>query len=211
MLFTAREGLFDVLVEEPEWRRALAVYVVASASMLTLAGLADPGYGIESIAGVPVAGGFIVLVAAHTLVAAAAVINAPLYFAALAGTLLVVSRVRPGPRVSFRQLFSLTVHAAYILLAGHTLRLMLALCGVDPSGPAAALLPVEASPVSVLSVTWSDASGPPVGIFETSFHAMLGAAYCRARSRKRMVAGVVWGAGLSLSAFAAWLLLGTGP
>ena len=210
MLFTAPGRLFDVLAGVPEWKRTLAAYLVASASMLTLAGLADSEYGIEAIAGIPVAGGFVMLVAAHAFRAASAVINAPLYFVALAGTLLVVSRVRPGPHLSFRQLFSLTVHAAYVLLAGHALRLILALCGVDASGPAAALLPLETPPVSVLSVTWSDANGPPVGIFETSFHAMLGAAYCHARNRKRMVAGAALGAGLSLSTFAVWLILGTG-
>ncbi|WP_419163157.1 hypothetical protein [Candidatus Palauibacter sp.] len=180
--------------------------------MLTLAGLAHPEYGVESIAGVPVAGRVIMLVAAHALSAAAAVINAPLYFATLAGILLAVSKIGPGHRVSFRQLFSATVHAAYILLAGHALRLALAVSGVELAGPAEALLPAEDPPVAVLFVTLSFGSvadAPPVGVFEMAFHALLGVAYCRIRGQ-RLIVGAAWGVGISLLVDILWLLLGAG-
>ena len=55
-------------------------------------------------------------------------------------------------------------------------------------------------------VSGSPADIPAVGVFDTAFHALLGVAYCRIRGL-RLIAGAVWGAGLSLLIDAAWLLL----
>ena len=153
-------------------------------------------------------------------------INPP-YFAALAGILLAVSRLTPGKRVSFRQLFGVTVHAGYILLAGHALRIVLAAGGVDIEGVAALLPDPNAMflgdttpnsldpppPGAVVHVTVipismfprSPVDIPAVGAFDTAFHALLGVAYCRIRGLP-LIAGAAWGAGLSLLVDAAWLL-----
>ena len=161
------------------------------------------------------------------------VLISPLYFAALAGLLLVVSRLTPGKRVSFRQLFSVTVHAGYILLAGHALRIVLAALGPDFPGAAAALLPdpdamflgdtipvlldpdtprpgvVTTTVIPYSTFPRSPADIPAVGVFDTAFHALLGVAYCRIRGR-RLIAGALWGTGLSLLVDVVWLLLGAG-
>ena len=174
------------------------------------------------------------LVAGNAVVSVAReVLFSPAYFAALAGILLAVSRLTPGKRVSFRQLFSVTVHAGYILLAGHALRIVLAAGGADLAGAAAALLPdpdamflgdttpalldppppgavVHATAIPLSTFPQSPADIPAVGVFDTTFHAMLGVAYCRIRGANRLIMGAVWGTGVSLLADALWLLLGTG-
>ena len=130
--------LFDALAEEPVWRRALVTYVLASACLWLTAGLVHHEYGVASWPAFV----FPLVIAANVVVSVAReVLSSPLYFAVLAGILLAVSRLTPGKRVSFRQLFSVTVHTGYILLAGHALRIVLAAGGVDLAGVAAALLP----------------------------------------------------------------------
>lgn len=220
--------LFDALAEEPVWRRALVTYVLASACLWFTAGLVHREYGVASWPAfalpLALAANAVVSVARETLIS-------PPYFAALAGILSAVSRLTPGKRVSFRQLFGVTVHAGYILLAGHALRIFLAAGGVDIEG-AAALLPdpnamflgdttpnsLDPSPpgavvhVTVIPLSMfprSPADIPAVGIFDTAFHALLGVAYCRLRGG-RLITGALWGAGLSLLVDVVWLLLSAG-
>lgn len=217
--------LFDALVEEPVWRRALVTYVLASACLWFIAGLVHREYGIASW---PVFASPFVVALNAVFSVLREILTSPLYFAALAGILLAVSRLTSGKRVSFRQLFSVTVHTGYILLVGHALRIALAASGVDLEGAAAALLPDlnamflgdttpnsldPPPPGAVVHVTViplsmfprSPADIPAVGIFDTAFHALLGVAYCRLRGG-RLIAGAFWGAGLSLLIDSVWLL-----
>ena len=221
---------FDAVAEEPVWRRALVTYVFASACLWMIAGLVHHEYGVASW---PAFALPVVVVANAVVSVVREVLITPLYFAALAGILLAVSRLTPGKSVSFRQLFSVTVHAGYILLAGHALRIVLAAGGVDPAGAAAALLPdpdamflgdttpalldppplgvvVHATAIPLSTFPRSPADIPAVGVFDAAFHALLGVAYCRLRGDKRLIVGAAWGCGLSLLVDVLWLLLGIG-
>ena len=222
--------LFDALAEEPVWRRALVTYVLASACLWLTAGLVHHEYGVASWPAFV----FPLVIAANVVVSVAReVLSSPLYFAVLAGILLAVSRLTPGKRVSFRQLFSVTVHTGYILLAGHALRIVLAAGGVDLAGVAAALLPdpdamflgdttpvlldppppgvvVHATAIPLSTFPRSPADIPAVGVFDTAFHALLAVAYCRLRGYKSLIGGAAWGGGLSVLADVVWLLLGAG-
>lgn len=222
--------LFDALAEEPVWRRPLVTYVLASACLWMIGGLVHHEYGVVSWPAFALP-----LIIAGFAVASVVreVFSGPIYFAALAGVLLVVARLTPGKRVSFRQLFSVTVHTGYILLAGHALRIVLAASGGDFAGAAAALLPdpdalllgdttpvlldppppgavVNATAIPLSPFPRSPADIPAVGVFDTAFHALLGGAYCRLRGSGRPIIGVVWGAGLSVLADVVWLLLVAG-
>jgi hypothetical protein len=215
----------DALAADPVWRRPLFVYILASSCLWALAGLAHHEHGIAAAARLPIAAAIPFTVAAHAIVSVVSeVLTMPLYFTALAVVLLAVSRFTPGKNVSFRQLFSVTVHAGYILLAGHALRVALSLAGVDIGGSAATLLPApdamflldsaEQVPAGSHSTSFSGFAGSPadvpaVGVFDTAFHALLGVAYCRIRGR-RLIAGAAWGVGLSLLVDVVWRLLGAG-
>ena len=221
--------LFDALAEEPVWKRALVTYVFASACLWFIAGSVHREYGIASWPAF--ASPFVIAVNAVFSVLRET-LTSPFYFAALAGILFAVSRLTPGKRVSFRQLFGVTVHTGYILLAGHALRIVLAAGGADVEGASAALLPDPNAmflgdttpnsldpppPGAVVHVTViplsmfprSPADIPAAGIFDTVFHALLGVAYCRLRG-ERLIAGALWGAGLSLLVDVVWLLLSAG-
>ena len=182
------------------------------------------------MANLPIAGVVPFAVAGHVVVSLVreVLVSSP-YLVVFAGLLFAYSRLTPGARVSFRQLFSVTVHTGYILLAGHALRIGLAAWGVEMAEPAATLLPdpdamfvsepagnaasnaAEATSVNA-SVAFSMFGSPAdvlsVGVFETAFHALLGAAYCRMRGGPRPIVGAAWGAGLSLLIDALWILWG---
>ena len=212
---------FDARMDEPVWRRALIAYLCASSCLWTVAGLVHEDHGLAAPWFMP-AFGVPFLITGHAVASMVReVLNTPLYLAALAGVLFAVSRLRPGTTVSFRQLFSVTVRAAYVLLAGHTLRVVLSACGVELSGAAALLLPDPnamflpdsgGSPSghdTAFSVFGSPADIPSVGAFDTAFHTLLGVAYCRLRGG-RLITGALWGAGLSLLVDVVWLLLTAG-
>ena len=212
-------SLFDALAEEPVWKRPLIAYVFMSACLWVGAGLAHHEHGIAALVYVP-AFAVTLMLAAHAVAALARelLVTTP-YFVALAGVLLVLSRLTPGRLVSFRQCFSLTVHAGYILLAGHALRIALAAGGLEPSGAMATLLPdpgamfspeADATTIAFSVFPDSPADVLSTGVFDTAFHAILGVAYCRIRGGKRLIAGAAWGAGLSLLADVVWLLLRIG-
>ncbi len=214
-------SLFDALAEEPVWRRSLIAYLFASACLWTASGLVHHDHGVAALVYAPV---FAVpfLVAAHAVTSVVReVLNTPAYFAALAGVLLAASRLTPGKPVSFRQLFSVTVHAGYVLLVGHALRVALAAGGVGLTGPAllpdpdAMFLSDPARPgvVNGTMIAFSVFSRSPAdvlstGVLEVAFHALLGVAYCRIRGGKRLIVGAAWGGGLSLLVDIVWLLLG---
>lgn len=225
--------LFDALGEEPVWKPALVAYVFASSFLWVVAGLAHHEHGVAALVYAPVFAVPFMLAANVVISIVREVLNTPLYFGALAGMLLALSRLTPGKRVSFRQLFSVTVHAGYILLAGHALRVALAAAGVELAGPAAILLPdpdamflpdraapvvpdpavpgsVEVHDTAFSVFSGSPADVPSVGVFDTGFHALLGVAYCRLRGHPQLIVGAVWGAGLSLLVDILWLLLRTG-
>ena len=218
-------SMFDALAAEPVWRRSLVAYLVASAFLWTVAGLAHREHGIVAAARLPIAGAVPFMVVAHTVVSVVReVISTPPYFVALASILLAVSRFTPGENVSFRQLFSVTVHVGYILLAGHALRVAFSLSGVELGGSAATLLPAPdamflldsaeqvaagTDRTSFSEFAGSPADVPAVGVFDTAFHGLLGVAYCRIRGR-RLIAGAAWGVGLSLLVDVVWLLVGAG-
>ena len=222
----------DSLAVEPAWRRPLIRYLVASALLWTAAGLVHQRHGVASITSLPIAGAVPFMVVGHVVVSLAReVLNSSPYFVVLTGLLFALSRLTPGARVSFRQLFSVTVHTAYLLLAGHALRIGLAAWGVEVAEPAATLLPgpdamfvsepagtiapnaARATSVNA-SVAFSMFGSPAdvlsVGVFETAFHALLGAAYCRIRGGPRPIVGAAWGAGLSLLIDVLWLLWSVG-
>ena len=214
-------SLVDALAAEPVWGRPLVAYLAASAFLWTAAALAHAEHGIVMAMRLPIAVAVPFVVVTYAVASVIReILSTPAYFVALAGILLAVSRCTPGERVSFRQLFSVTVHAGYILLAGHALRVAFALGGVDFGGPAATLLPdpdamflpdpAEPVPAGSHSTSFSAFAGSPadipaVGAFDTVFHALLGVAYCRLRGR-RLIAGAAWGAGLSLLVDLVWLL-----
>ncbi len=212
-------SLFDALAEEPVWKRRLIAYALMSACLWVGAGLAHHEHGIAALVYVPP---FAVplMLAAHVVAALARelLVTTP-YFVGLAGVLLLLSRLTPGRLVSFRQCFSLTVHAGYILLAGHALRIALAAGGVDSSGAMAVLLPdpgamfspeADATTIAFSVFPDSPADVLSTGVFDTAFHALLGVAYCRIRGTKRLIVGAAWGAGFSLLADVVWLLLRIG-
>lgn len=218
-------SFFEALAAEPAWRRSLLVYILAGSFLWTVAGLAHREHGIVATASLSITGAIPLAVAGHAITSVLReVLSMPLYFVALAGVLLAVSRFTRGEDVSFRQLLSVTVHAGYILLAGHALRVALSLGGVEFGGFAATLLPapdamfvldtVEQVAASSHHTSFSGFAGSPadvpaVGVFDTAFHALLGVAYCRIRGR-RLIAGAAWGVGLSLLVDVVWLLLGAG-
>ena len=225
-------SLFDALADDPVWRRALIMYLFVSAGLWTVAGLAHHEQGIAALVYAP-AFAVPLIVAGHVVASLLREVLVTIgYFAALAGVLLAVSRFTPGRPVSFRQFFSVTVHAGYILLVGHALRIALAAGGVELSGPTAALLPDPGAMFAPPSADPSSALGTPgevsansiafsvlpdspadvlsTGVFDTAFHALLGVAYCRIRGAKRLIVGAVWGIGLSLMADVVWLLLRIG-
>lgn len=207
---------FDALAEEPVWRRALIAYLFASAFLLWAAGLVNPEHGIASVASAPAAAAVPFAVAFYALASVVReILNTPMYFAAVAGVLLAVSRLTPGKGVTYRQLFSVTVHAGYVLLLGYALRIVLAVRGVELAGAAAVLLP-DPAPLAATSdtvdVALNVAFGPPadmaaVGVFDTAFHALLGVAYFHIRNHKRVILGAVWGVGLSVLVDVVWLLV----
>ncbi|WP_419858012.1 hypothetical protein [Candidatus Palauibacter irciniicola] len=215
-------SLLDALAAEPVWRRSLVAYLAVSAFLWTAAALAHAEHGIVMAMRLPIAVAVPFVVVTYAVASVIReILTTPAYFVALAGILLAVSRFTPGERVSFRQLFSVTVHVGYILLAGHALRVALALGGVELGGTAATLLPdpdamflpdpAEPVPAGSHSTSFSGFAGSPadipaVGAFDTVFHALLGVAYCRIRGR-RLIFGAAWGAGLSLLVDVVWLLL----
>ncbi len=212
-------SLFDALAEEPVSKRPLLAYAFVSACLWVGAGLAHHEHGIAALVYAP-AFAVPLIVAGHVVAALLRelLVTTP-YFVALAGVLLVVSRLTPGRPVSFRQFFSLTVHAGYILLAGHALRIALAAGGVEPSGAMATLLPdpgamfsPEADATTIAFAVFPDSPADVLsaGVFDTAFHALLGLAYCRIRGTKRLMVGAAWGTGLSLLADVLWLLLRIG-
>ena len=232
VLFQRIVSSCDSLAVEPAWRQPLIRYLVASALLRTAAGLVHQRHGIALLASLPIAGAVPFGIAAHAVNSLAREgLASPLYFVVLTGLLFTLSRLTPGARVSFRQLFSVTVHTGYILLAGHALRVGLAAWGVELAEPAATLLPDpdamfvsepagNAAPNAAMatsvnaSIAFSMFGSPAdvlsVGVFETAFHALLGAAYCRIRSGTRPIVGAAWGAGLSLLIDILWLLWGVG-
>ncbi len=212
-------SLFDALADDPVWKRPLIGYAFMSACLWVGAGLAHHEHGIAALVYAP-ALAVPLGIAAHAVAALARelLVTTP-YFVALAGVLLAVSQLTPGRPASFRQFFSLTVHAGYILLAGHALRIALAAGGVDPSGAMAVLLPdpgamfspeADATTIAFSVFPDSPADVLSAGVFDTAFHALLGVAYCRIRGTKRLIVGAAWGTGLSLLADALWLLLRIG-
>ena len=226
-------SLFDSLAGEPVWRRALIVYLVVSSSLWAIAGLVHHEHGVAALVYAPVFAVPLIVAANVANSVVREVLHTPLYFAALAGILLAVSRLRPGKRVSFRELFSLAVHAGYILLAGHALRIALAASGVEFAGPAVAFLPdpdamflpdsavvvppefanaggVRSDTMAFATLSDSPADIPAVGVFDTAFHALLGVAYCRLRGGTRLIVGAAWGTGLSLLVDIVWLLVSAG-
>ena len=218
-------SLFDALAAEPVWRRSLFVYILTSSFLWAVAGLAHREHGIVATASLSITGAIPLMVAGHAIVSVLReVLSMPLYFVALAAFLLAVSRFTRGERVSFRQLFSVTVHAGYILLAGHALRVAFTLGGVELGGAATTLLPdpsamflldpaeevVVGNQLTAFSgFAGSPADIPATGVFDTAFHALLGVAYCRIRGR-RLIAGAALGVGLSLLVDCVWLLSAAG-
>ena len=204
--------LFDALLEEPTWKRPLIRYLCASTLLWILAGLAHREFGVATLVYAPAFAVPFVVLANILNSIVREVLNSPLYFGVLAAFLLAVSRLTPGNRLSFRQLFSVTIHAAYVLLAGHALRLVLAVTGVARTGVASVLLPdpdamflpssvdaASGTPEIAFSVFGSVTDVASVGVFDTVFHAVLGVAYCHVRGQS-LVLGAAWGTGLSLFA-----------
>lgn len=208
---------FDALMEEPTVKRPLIRYLSASIVLWILAGLAHHQHGVAALVYAPAFAVPFVILANIVTSVLREILNSPLYFGALAALLLAASRLTPGKRLSFRQLLSITIHAAYVLLAGHALRFVLAAAGVELGGMATVFLPdpdamflpntLAAASTNSQDVAFSMFGSPTdiasVGLFDTVFHALLGLAYCHIRDRP-LVLGVCWGTGLSLFADGLW-------
>ena len=215
-------SLFDTLAERPVWRRPLLVYLLGSSLLWTAAGLIHRQHGVVAASSLVAIAAPLVIFGHSVTSAVREILTSPPYFLALTCVLLVLSRLTPGRRVSFGQLFSVTVHVGYVLLLGHALRVALSASGVELAGPAATLLPdpnamflpdptgptaPDHHSISFSAFPRSPTDVPAVGLFDAGFHALLGVGYCHIRGR-RLAAGAAWGAGLSLLADILWFLLG---
>lgn len=93
--------LVDALAAEPVWGRPLVAYLAVSAFLWTAAALAHAEHGIVMAMRLPIAAAVPFAVVGYAVASVIReLLSTPVYFIALAGILLVVSRWTPGERVS---------------------------------------------------------------------------------------------------------------
>ena len=195
LLLLLRPGrLFTMLREEPVWKDALAWQVLLGA-LLSIAAAIDTlprvfEFGsvapVASLATLGIAAGLAVLVASLAV---------PLFYASVAAVLFIGVRFVMRCAVSFAEIFSATVHAAYVLLLGRMITSLPPLSGASLMGP----------PQLGFRQPAPDASFGPLlvaGVVEAAFFALLGVALCRVCGRRRVAVAAALGIALYVATIA---------
>ena len=191
LLFASPGRLFDALKDEPVWRGALAGQVVLETLLLTtpIVLLVPRVYEAGTLAATA---GSAVLGVVGVLTVLVAVLSVPLFYGAIAGVLFIAARFITPRSVSFTQLFSVTIHAAYVLLLGRVIAL------VSPLSDSAILSPPRLRVLQPASGADFAAAAPFSTLLGMAFFALLGVALCRVCRLRRVVLVAACGSALYL-------------
>ncbi len=174
-----------MLREEPVWKDALAWQVVLGA-LLSIPAASDTLRHVFEFGPMALAASLATLGITAGLAVLVAILAVPLFYASVAAVLFIAARLVKRRAVSFAEIFSATVHAAYVLLLGRMITSFPPLSGVSLMGP----------PQLALRQPPPDTSFGPVlvaGAIEAAFFALLGVALCRVCGGRRVTLAAALG------------------
>lgn len=184
-----------MLREEPVWKDALAWHVLLAALLSIAAAIIDTLPHAFEFGSMALAASLATLGITAGVAGLVAILAVPLFYAAVAVVLFIGVRFVMRCAVSFAEIFSATVHAAYVLLLGRMITSFPPLSGASLMGPPQLGLRQPAPDTSF---------GPALvaGVLEAAFFALLGVALCRVCGGRRVTLAAALGVAFYLATIA---------